>query len=101
MVSLIASMTPQPYPLSCRTERPGRWYLVLGWTADDLPVVVRETQGYEHEVARPEVLSGEVSYCLPEMKVTIDGKVEAVVEGSVRSTVSGIERNEAIKVITD
>lgn len=94
-------MTPQPYPLSCRTEKIGHWYLVLGWTADDLPVVVRETQGYEQQIARPEVLTEPVSYSLPDMSVNVDGKVEAAVEGSVRSTVSGIERDDAIRVITD
>jgi hypothetical protein len=80
-------MTPQPYPLSCAIQN--KRYLVLGWTDDDLPIVVRDSWSARGEASKPEELTEPVRYFLPGMSVSVDGEISAMVAGDVSATVEG------------
>lgn len=64
-------MTPQPFPLHCTTATT-ETYIVLGWTPEAKPVVVRETWGsHMGEQSEPRILDEPVRYRLPEIDASI------------------------------
>ena len=62
---------------------------MLGWTGDDLPIVVRDSWSARGEASEPEVLTEPVRYFLPGMSVSDDGEISAMVAEDVSATVEG------------
>jgi hypothetical protein len=64
-------MTPQPFPLHCMNAK-NEHFIVLGWTPEGKPVVVRETwTDFMGERSEPHILEGPLRYRLPEVDASI------------------------------
>jgi hypothetical protein len=90
--------TPQAYPLICRTDD-NNPYLVVGWTSSGTAVGVRQTTSLAQRkiTYRAEELTGELTFLMGWMSVSVDGEISASVEGDV--TVQGNRSDGSIGIV--